>query len=101
MAFTHRQLPLSETTGFFILQICVALREKLYTRNKLRLKKTLHEDECLMLRSMVVLLDSLIIAFANFRVVIDNKLTFSRHLAKKVNRVNSILGIIKRTFVFS
>ena len=32
-------------------------------------------------------------------VIIDDKLTFSDHLAEKINKANSILGIIRRTFV--
>lgn len=33
-------------------------------------------------------------------VVIDSKLTFSDHLAEKINKANSILGLIRRTFVY-
>ena len=33
-------------------------------------------------------------------VVIDNKLNFSEHLANKVNKANSILGLIWRTFEY-
>ena len=33
-------------------------------------------------------------------VIIDEKLTFSDHLVEKINRTNSILGIIRRTFVY-
>ena len=33
-------------------------------------------------------------------VIIDDKLTFSDHLAEKINRANSILGIIRRTSVY-
>ena len=32
-------------------------------------------------------------------VIIDDKLTFTEHLAEKINKANSILGIIRRTFV--
>ncbi len=33
-------------------------------------------------------------------VVIDDKLTFSEHLAEKINKANKIVGIIRRTFVY-
>ena len=36
----------------------------------------------------------------NIGVMIDDKLTFSDHLAEKINRANSILGITRRTFVY-
>ena len=32
-------------------------------------------------------------------VVIDNKLSFSDHLAEKINKANRIVGLIRRTFV--
>ena len=32
-------------------------------------------------------------------VVIDNELTFEDHLNEKINKANSILGIIRRTFM--
>lgn len=33
-------------------------------------------------------------------VIVDDKLTFSDHLAEKINKANSILGVIRRTFVY-
>ena len=33
-------------------------------------------------------------------VILDDKLIFSDHLAEEINRANSILGIIRRTFVY-
>ena len=33
-------------------------------------------------------------------VVIDNKLTFENHINEKVNKANSIMGVIRRTFEF-
>lgn len=33
-------------------------------------------------------------------VVIDNKLTFQKHINEKVNKANSIVGIIRRTFEY-
>lgn len=33
-------------------------------------------------------------------VVIDDRLTFSEHLAEKINKANSILGVIRRTFIY-
>lgn len=33
-------------------------------------------------------------------VVVDNKLTFSAHLAEKINKANKIVGIIRRTFIY-
>ena len=33
-------------------------------------------------------------------VIVDNHLTFSNHIAAKVNKANQIMGLIRRTFVF-
>ena len=33
-------------------------------------------------------------------VVIDNKLTFENHINEKVNKANSVMGVIRRTFEF-
>ena len=33
-------------------------------------------------------------------VIVDNHLTFSIHIAVKVNKANQIMGLIRRTFVF-
>jgi hypothetical protein len=33
-------------------------------------------------------------------VTIDNKLTFEKHITEKVNKANSILGVIRRTFEY-
>ena len=33
-------------------------------------------------------------------VVIVNKLNFEKHIVKKVNKANSIMGVIKRTFQY-
>ena len=33
-------------------------------------------------------------------VIIDSHLTFSNHIAEKVNKANQIMGLIRRTFVF-
>ena len=33
-------------------------------------------------------------------VVIDNKLSFEKHIVEKVNKVNSIMGVIRRTFEY-
>ena len=33
-------------------------------------------------------------------VIVDNHLTFSNHIAEKVNKANQIMGLIWRTFVF-
>ena len=33
-------------------------------------------------------------------VIIDSKLTFENHINEKVNKANSIMGVIRRTFEF-
>ena len=33
-------------------------------------------------------------------VIVDNHLTYSNHIAEKVNKANQIMGLIRRTFVF-
>ena len=33
-------------------------------------------------------------------VIVDDHLTFSKHIAEKVNKANQIMGLIQRTFVF-
>lgn len=33
-------------------------------------------------------------------VVIDDKLTFEKHITQKVNKANSIVGVIRRTFEY-
>ena len=33
-------------------------------------------------------------------VVIDNKLNFEKHIVEKVNKANSIMGVIRRTFEY-
>ena len=33
-------------------------------------------------------------------VIIDNKLSFSMHIAEKVNKVNSVVGTIRRSFEY-
>ena len=33
-------------------------------------------------------------------VIVDNHLTFSNHIAEKLNKANQIMGLIRRTFVF-
>ena len=33
-------------------------------------------------------------------VIVENHLTFSKHIAEKVNKANQIMGLIRRTFVF-
>ena len=33
-------------------------------------------------------------------VIVDNHLTFSKHIAEKVNKANQIMGLIRRIFVF-
>ena len=33
-------------------------------------------------------------------VIIDNKLSFEKHIIEKVNKANSIMGVIRRTFEF-
>ena len=32
--------------------------------------------------------------------MIDNKMTFENHINEKVNRANSVMGVIRRTFEF-
>jgi hypothetical protein len=34
------------------------------------------------------------------RVTIDNKLSFDKHITEKVNKTNSIIGVIRRTFEY-
>ena len=36
----------------------------------------------------------------DFGVIVDNHLTFSNHIAEKVNKANQIMGLIQRTSVF-
>lgn len=31
-------------------------------------------------------------------VIIDNKLSFDQHISEKVNKANSVMGVIKRSF---
>ena len=33
-------------------------------------------------------------------VIVDNHLTFSKHIVEKVNKANQIMGLIQITFVF-
>ena len=33
-------------------------------------------------------------------VTIDNKLSFDKHITEKVNKANSIIGVIRRTFEY-
>ena len=33
-------------------------------------------------------------------LIVDNNLTFSKHILEKVNKANQIMGLIRRTFVF-
>ena len=40
------------------------------------------------------------LALKDLRVIVDNNLAFSYHIAEKVNKANQIMGLIRRTFVF-
>ena len=42
----------------------------------------------------------MIISLKDLGVIVDNHLTFSNHIAEKVNKANQIMGLIRRTFVF-
>ena len=33
-------------------------------------------------------------------VVIDNKLTFNQHISEKINKANSIMGVLRRTMEY-
>ena len=33
-------------------------------------------------------------------VVIDNKLTFNQHISEKINKANSIMGVLRRTMKY-
>ena len=36
----------------------------------------------------------------DIRVVIDNKLTFNQHISEKINKANSIMGVLRRTMEY-
>ena len=40
------------------------------------------------------------IAEKDVGVTIDNKLSFDKHITEKVNKANSIIGVIRRTFEY-
>ena len=34
------------------------------------------------------------------RVMVDDKITFDKHIQQKINKANSIMGLIRRTYTF-
>ena len=36
----------------------------------------------------------------DIRVVIDNKLIFNQHISEKINKANSIMGVLRRTMEY-
>ena len=45
-------------------------------------------------------MENMYVAEKDIGVVIDNKLTFNQHISEKINKANSIMGVLRRTMEY-
>jgi hypothetical protein len=45
-------------------------------------------------------MENMYVAEKDIGVVIDNKLTFNQHISEKINKANSIIGVLHRTMEY-